>query len=79
MLIWPNSSIFKPRRSLPSMQINKKVVIAEDHTILRAGLKALLSSQENIDVVGEAGDGREAIRIADKLVPDLLLIDLLKV
>ena len=53
-----------------------RIVIAEDHTILRAGLRALLSSRKDIEVIGEAGDGREAVRIVDKLVPDLLLIDL---
>ena len=53
-----------------------RVIIAEDHTILRAGLRSLLSLQANIEVVGEAGDGREAVRIVDKHVPDLLLIDL---
>ena len=58
------------------MLTKKKLIIAEDHTILRAGLRALLSSREDIEVIGEAGDGREAIRIADQLVPDLLLIDL---
>jgi len=58
------------------MGIKQRIVIAEDHTILRAGLRALLSTQKDIEVVGEAGDGREAIRIVDKLVPDLVLIDL---
>jgi len=53
-----------------------KVVIAEDHTILRAGLRALLASREDIEIVGEAGDGREAIRVVDKHIPDLVLIDL---
>lgn len=53
-----------------------KIVIAEDHTILRAGLCALLSSQKQFEIVGEAGDGREAVRIVNTLIPDLLLIDL---
>jgi two-component system response regulator NreC len=53
-----------------------RIVIAEDHTILRAGLRALFSSRNDIEVVGEAGDGREAVRIVDNLAPDLLLIDL---
>ena len=53
-----------------------RVVIAEDHTILREGLRALLSLQDEIEVVGEAGDGREAVRVVDEHVPDLLLIDL---
>jgi len=54
----------------------KKVVIAEDHTILREGLKALLASDPDLQVVGEAGDGQEAILIARALKPDLLLLDL---
>jgi DNA-binding NarL/FixJ family response regulator len=58
------------------MENKKRVVIAEDHTILRAGLRALLSFQNDLEVVGEAGDGREAVRVVDKHVPDLLLIDL---
>jgi DNA-binding NarL/FixJ family response regulator len=53
-----------------------KVIIAEDHTILRAGLRALLSSHENIEIVGEAGDGREAVRVVEKFVPDLVIMDL---
>ncbi len=58
------------------MENKKKIVIAEDHTILREGLRALISSQNNLEVIGEAGDGREAVRIVDNLEPDLLLIDL---
>jgi DNA-binding NarL/FixJ family response regulator len=53
-----------------------KVIIAEDHTILREGLRALLSTRNNLQIIGEAGDGREAVRLVDQLVPDLLLIDL---
>jgi DNA-binding NarL/FixJ family response regulator len=54
----------------------KRIVIAEDHTILRQGLKALLKSDENLEVVGEAEDGLEAIRCVEKKNPDLLLLDL---
>ena len=54
----------------------KRILIAEDHTILRAGLRALLSAQKNLEIIAEAGDGREAVRLADKHEPDLLLIDL---
>jgi DNA-binding NarL/FixJ family response regulator len=53
-----------------------RIVIAEDHTILREGLRLLLSSNPNFEVVGEAGDGREAIRCAEKFKPDLILTDL---
>ena len=54
----------------------KKIVIAEDHTILREGLKALLSSSTELEVVGEAEDGREAVKLASELAPDLILMDL---
>lgn len=58
------------------MLTKHRVVIAEDHTILRAGLCALLASLENFEVVGEAGDGRKAVSVVNTLIPDLLLIDL---
>jgi DNA-binding NarL/FixJ family response regulator len=54
----------------------KKLVIAEDHTILREGLKALLTTRPDIEIVGEAEDGREAIRLVEKLDPDLVMMDL---
>lgn len=53
-----------------------RLLIAEDHTILRQGLRALLSADPGIEVVGEAGDGLEAIRSIEKLNPDLVLLDL---
>ena len=53
-----------------------RIVIAEDHTILREGLRSLLSSSPDFEVVGEAEDGREAIRCVEKLKPDLILTDL---
>jgi len=53
-----------------------RIVIAEDHTILREGLRALLSSSPDFEIVGEAEDGREAIRCVEKLKPHLVLTDL---
>ena len=58
------------------MTTTHKIVIAEDHTILREGLRALLSLDPNYEIIGEAEDGRDAIRCVEKLMPDLLLIDL---
>lgn len=58
------------------MNIKSKIVLAEDHTILREGLKSLLSSSQDFEVIGEAADGREAIQCVEKLKPDLILIDL---
>jgi DNA-binding NarL/FixJ family response regulator len=53
-----------------------RIVIAEDHTILREGLRALLSSNPDFEIVGEAEDGRGAIRCVEKLKPSLVLTDL---
>ena len=57
-----------PRRS--------RIVIAEDHTILREGLRSLLVADPDFDVVGEAGDGRAAVQCVESLSPDLVLMDL---
>lgn len=53
-----------------------RIVIADDHAIFRDGLKKLLESEPDFAVVGEAGDGGEAIKLAQKLKPDILLLDL---
>ncbi|MGR3293433.1 MAG: response regulator, partial [Candidatus Scalindua sp.] len=53
-----------------------KVLLADDHTIVRQGLRALLDSQEDIEVVGEAEDGRQAFEKAKELVPDVVVIDI---
>jgi two-component system, NarL family, response regulator NreC len=58
------------------MATKYRIVIAEDHTILREGLRALLTSSPDFDIVGEAADGREAIRCVEKLKPNLILTDL---
>ena len=54
----------------------RRIVIAEDHTILREGLKALISQDPDLEIVGEARDGLEAIRVISELKPDLALMDL---
>jgi DNA-binding NarL/FixJ family response regulator len=53
-----------------------RVLIADDHPHFRDGLRALLLSAPDIEVVGEAGDGDETIRFASKLQPDVVLMDL---
>ncbi len=53
-----------------------RVVLAEDHAILRAGLKSLLTVKGDYEVVGEAQDGLEAIRLVESTQPELLVLDL---
>jgi DNA-binding NarL/FixJ family response regulator len=53
-----------------------RVLIADDQEIIRAGLKMVLSAQPDIDVIAEAADGREAVRLACELHPDVCLFDI---
>lgn len=53
-----------------------RIIIADDHGVLRAGLHALLSAEPEMEVVGEAADGKEALRKTDSLQPDVVLLDL---
>src|SRR5437899_9528243 len=53
-----------------------RVVLADDHTVVRQGLRALLMSEEDIDIVGEAEKRRQAIQLVKKLLPDVAVIDI---
>ncbi len=53
-----------------------RILLADDHTILRAGLKMMLNAQPDMEVVGEAQDGRQAIEETQKLQPDIVLMDI---
>src|SRR4030042_946051 len=52
-----------------------RVLIVDDHSILREGIRALLALQDDIEIVGEAADGREAVDKARQLEPDVILMD----
>jgi len=53
-----------------------RVLVADDHALYRRGLEMVLSQEDDIEIVGEAGDGAEAIRRAEELLPDVVLMDI---
>lgn len=53
-----------------------KILIADDHTIVRSGIRLLLETEPGIDVIGEALNGLQAVRLAEELKPDLILMDI---
>lgn len=53
-----------------------RVFLADDHRILREGIRTLLQREPNIEVVGEAGDGKEAVDKVTQLIPDIVLMDI---
>lgn len=53
-----------------------RILIADDHGVLRAGLRSLLNPDSDMEVIGEAGDGSEAVRLALRLQPDMILMDI---
>jgi len=53
-----------------------RVIIADDHHLVRQGIRALLEKADDIEVVGEAADGQEAVELAERLAPDVLVMDI---
>jgi two-component system, NarL family, response regulator YdfI len=59
-----------------SQEARIRILIADDHRIVREGLRLILESQEGFELAGEAADGGEAVRLAEELQPDVILMDL---
>jgi DNA-binding NarL/FixJ family response regulator len=61
---------------MPATKKRVRVLIADDQTLFREGIKDLLENEKIVEVVGEAADGNEAVRMAKKLKPDVILMDI---
>src|SRR5512136_1221238 len=53
------------------------ILLADDHQVVREGFRAVLERERDFSIVGEAGDGLEAMRLAEQLNPDVLIVDLM--
>src|SRR5256886_14196081 len=53
-----------------------RVLIADDHAVVRSGLRSILDTEDDIEVVGEAADGHQALELAQELLPDVILMDI---
>jgi two-component system, NarL family, response regulator NreC len=58
------------------MNTSIRILLADDHTVMRAGLRLLLERQPNLTVVGEAADGRQAVELAERERPDVVIMDI---
>jgi len=62
-------------RSVPSTSKDIKALLIDDHTLIRAGLRTILEAEGRITVVGEAGNGRDAVKLAKELKPNVIIMD----
>ena len=53
-----------------------RIVLADDHAVMRRGLRLVLEQQKDFQIVGEAGDGREALDLVEKVKPDVAVLDI---
>ena len=53
-----------------------RVVLVDDHHLVRQGIRALLEKAHDIEVVGEGADGREAVELVERMAPDVLVLDI---
>jgi two-component system, NarL family, response regulator NreC len=76
VLMLTDSEAFMDKRPTQSeMRANIRVLLADDHKIFRAGLRAMIEKEKGMEVVAEAGTGREAIQLAEQLKPDVIVMD----
>ena len=61
---------------MPNISKRIRILLADDHAVVRQGFKLILSQQPDMEVIGEAGNGREAVRMTAELRPDLVIMDI---
>lgn len=61
---------------MPGDKRRIRILIADDHSVVRSGLRSILESEDDIEVVGEAADGHQALEFAQELLPDVILMDI---
>src|SRR5215472_18971528 len=71
-----SEAIHNPAEGGEKKKATIRIVMADDHPIVRDGLKKLLQLEDDFEIVGEAGDGREVLDRVQELDPDVLLLDL---
>jgi len=72
----PSVRFMSPSATGPGKAAPLRILIADDHPVVREGLVTILSLQDDLEVVGQACDGEEACRLYDQLRPDILILDL---
>ena len=65
-----------PRSGKKPLQGTMRILICDDHTLFREGIKAILSADPSIEIVGEAADGKQAVEYASRFHPDIILMDI---
>jgi len=69
-------NIFESTQPVKDFEMTIKIILADDHQVMREGLKSLLNQQKDIQVIGEADDGQAVIRLTKKLEPDMVILDI---
>ena len=64
------------RLEINLMSSKQRILLVDDHEVVRLGLKALLDRHPNFEVIGEAGNARDAVEMADELSPDVIVMDI---